>query len=252
MNNMFIDSHTHMHNYEDVLEKYQDAFNNHGLFAALNIFEIGKDENILSNIHILKNLNKNILSAAAVHPAHIDRISLSNAYNVLMTLLPYISCIGETGLDTENNLETQLDFLNMHYNIAKEHNLPMSIHCRYANIKYVTDLLLNIRYVFHCFTSSLSDAQYIIENTSAYISFSGIVTFKNAKDLIDVILYCPLDRMLIETDSPCLSPEPLRGKKNTSSNIRYIYEFISQKRNISIEFLSEQMKKNWLPFIKVV
>lgn len=98
--------------------------------------------------------------------------------------------------------------------------------------------------VMHCFTESLEMAKASLD-LNFYISFSGIITFKNAKELVDVAAYVPLDKILIETDSPYLAPIPFRGKQNEPKYVKYVAEKIAEIKNISVEAVAEKTSENF-------
>ncbi|KAB8031759.1 TatD family hydrolase [Fluviispira multicolorata] len=149
--------------------------------------------------------------------------------------------IGEIGLDghyTLSPMGKQIECFEYFLQMALELNLPIVVHMRethtdvYSRIKQFAKK--GLKGVIHCFTGTLSEAKdYLAEDF--YLSFSGIVTFKNAIDLQEVAKYIPENRILIETDSPYLSPVPLRGKTNEPSHILHTCEFIAKLRNINSE-----------------
>ena len=152
-----------------------------------------------------------------------------------------VVAIGETGLDyfrVQGDLAWQRDRFRTHIKAAIQSNLPLIIHTRNA----AEDTLKIMREegadkvggVMHCFTESLDVALDAIK-LNFYISFSGIVTFKNAIELKEVVKSIPLDRILIETDSPYLAPVPYRGKINDPSNVIHVAEEIAKLKNISLE-----------------
>ena len=102
----------------------------------------------------------------------------------------------------------------------------------------------DVRFLIHCFTGTLQFAKLLL-NLGCYISFSGIITFKNTLDLQDVVKYVPIQRMLIETDSPYLSPEPYRGKKNSPENVVYVAQKISKLKNINLDEVGNETTKNF-------
>ena len=147
--------------------------------------------------------------------------------------------IGETGLDFYHSKEyksEQYQSFENHIECSYETNLPLIIHQRNSE-KEIIDVLNNyqkskpLKVIFHCFTGSAKLRSFCLDN-EFYISISGIITFKNANDLREVISDFPLQQMLIETDSPFLAPEPFRGKMNEPSYVKYISEYLSDFYNI--------------------
>lgn len=160
-----------------------------------------------------------------------------------------VLAIGEIGLDyywnTENK-ELQLYAFKEQIKIANELNLPIMIHTRDA-IMDTIDIINNNEFVkpgiFHCcpFNKDLVNTGL---KKGFYISFAGPVTFKNSKNAEEIVKMVPLDRILIETDSPYLSPEPNRGKRNDSRNVKYIAEKIAEYKNLSVQKIAEITYKN--------
>jgi TatD DNase family protein len=162
-----------------------------------------------------------------------------------------IVAVGETGLDYYRNDETpdtqKIRFKN-HINAAKECSKPLIIHCREAAGDLI-EILKNERAeqvggVMHCFVDDWATAQTAID-LGFYISFSGIVTFKNAKELKEVAKKVPLDRLLVETDSPWLAPVPKRGKENEPAFVYHTAEYIAKLRNCDMQRLGEETSENF-------
>lgn len=164
-----------------------------------------------------------------------------------------IVAIGEIGLDYHGegvNRENQKKHFIEQIKLANELNLPICIHSRDADMDML-DILkkhkINKGFVMHCFSSSLEIAKEIIK-LGGYISIAGPVTFKNAKGLIDVAKFVPLDKLLVETDAPYLCPEPLRGHRNEPANVRLTAQKIADIREMSLEILANATSNNALRF----
>jgi TatD DNase family protein len=164
---------------------------------------------------------------------------------------PEVVAIGETGLDyyrSSGDLEWQRDRFRHHIRAAKQINKPLIIHSREAG----PDLIKILREegadtvggVMHCFVDDWNTAQQAMD-LNFYISFSGIVTFKNAQQVQDVARKVPLERMLVETDSPYLAPVPYRGKPNQPGYVHYVAKFIAELRGEDFESLSRQITDNF-------
>ena len=159
--------------------------------------------------------------------------------------------IGETGLDFYyNHSEKRPDRIFLeHINASKKLNLPLIVHTRSAE-KETLEILKessrnnDLKILIHCFTGTKEFAFQLLD-LGAYISASGVVTFKKSKNLADTFKEIPIDRILVETDSPYLSPEPLRGKSNEPSNIIHTVKFLSNLKNISYENFSNETSKNF-------
>ncbi|WKX02429.1 TatD family hydrolase [Candidatus Mycoplasma mahonii] len=189
----------------------------------------------LNAIEVAKK-HPNVFAGVGIHPCEVDKNDTS-----ILDEIDYndIKFIGETGIDLyhDNNpsLENQVTSFRKHLIKAKDHNLPIEIHARDSfqqvyNI-IASDEFKGITFIMHSYTGNLEWAQKFIK-LGAYISFSGIVTFKNAKDVQEVVKNIPLNKILSETDSPFLTPTPYRGKMpNEPKNVKYVVDFIAAIRN---------------------
>ena len=163
-----------------------------------------------------------------------------------------IVAIGETGLDyfrvPQKQYDLQQQSFRTHIQVARRIKKPLIVHTRHAQDDTLEILrqenAASIGGILHCFTEDLAMAQAAME-MNFYISFSGIVTFKNAKDLQKVATEVPLERLLIETDSPYLAPVPWRGKPNQPAYVRYVAQEIAKLKSISMEEVCEQTTNNF-------
>jgi TatD DNase family protein len=163
--------------------------------------------------------------------------------------------IGECGLDyfegktSEEEKKFQRDLFKRQIKLASELNLPLVVHCRNAwteifdLLTFNDERLTNLRGVFHSFTGGVKEAKKAI-SLGFYVSFSGILTFMNAKNVQEAARIVPNDRILVETDSPYLCPEPLRGQINVPANVKMTANFLSNLRNISPEAIYAQTSAN--------
>jgi TatD DNase family protein len=176
---------------------------------------------------------------------------------VAMTQADKVVAIGETGLDyfrLEGDLEWQRERFRTHIRAAREAGRPLVIHTRAA----AADTLAIMREerahevggVMHCFTETWDVAQAALD-LNFYISFSGIVTFKNAVELKDVARRVPLDRMLIETDSPYLAPVPHRGKRNQPAWVRHVGEAVAVLRGVPVEEIARATTDNFFNLFRI-
>jgi TatD DNase family protein len=205
----------------------------------------------LQDIFKIANTYPHIFASVGVHPDYEDIEEPSVEELCSLARENKVIAIGETGLDyfrVQGDLTWQRDRFRTHIKAAIQSKLPLIIHTRNA----AEDTLKIMREegadqvggVMHCFTESLDVAIEAIK-LNFYISFSGIVTFKNASDLKEVAKAIPLDRMLIETDSPYLAPVPYRGKINDPSNVIYVAEEIAKLKNISLEEVGQVTSQNF-------
>lgn len=215
-------------------------------------------ENFPRILEIVQN-DSDLFAAVGLHPT--EKKSRDTSLSELLTLGQHkkVVGIGETGLDyfyAENaeRIERQKELFKMHIQAAKELNKPLIIHTRDAEADTVKLLIeegaTNTSSVIHCFTGSSDFAVKALE-LGFYISFSGIITFKNAENLRQIAKQVPLDRMLIETDAPYLAPVPMRGKPNEPAYLPYLAEFMANLLDLPYESFTEQMTQNFLRFCKV-
>jgi TatD DNase family protein len=196
-----------------------------------------------------------VYASVGVHPDYADTPEPSVEQLVQLADNPRIVAIGETGLDyfrLTGDLEWQRERFRVHIRASRATGKPLIIHTRAAS----DDTIRIMREegagtnaggaggVMHCFTESLEVAQAAIE-MGFYISFSGIVTFKSAKDLQAVARVVPLENMLIETDSPYLAPVPHRGKMNEPGLVKHVAEFIADLKGTSVTQVAQQTSDNF-------
>lgn len=192
-----------------------------------------------------------VSASVGLHPNEEVSVEPTVEELVLLAQDKKIIALGETGLDyyrSTGDLTWQQERFRRHIRAAKQVNKALIIHSRQAR----EDTLRILREegagevggVMHCFTEDLTMAQAAID-LGFYISFSGIVTFPNAKEIQAVAREIPLERMLIETDSPYLAPVPNRGKPNEPAYVRYVAEYIAQLRGIGVVELAEQTTRNF-------
>ena len=193
----------------------------------------------------------NIYASVGVHPDYEGTPEPSIDTLTELSRREKVVAIGETGLDyfrVSGDLEWQRTRFRTHIRAARECGKPLVIHTRSA----AADTLAIMREerageaggVMHCFTESWEVARGALD-LGFHISFSGIVTFKNAQEIKDVARRVPLDRMLIETDSPYLAPVPFRGKQNEPAYVRYVAEEIARLRDISVEEVAAATSTNF-------
>ena len=208
------------------------------------------------NVLKLAQDHPNLFASVGVHPDYEDTPEPTLEFLVETALKhPKIVAIGETGLDyyrmgerSYESMEWQRERFRTHIRASLATNKPLIIHTRSASEDTIKILkeegAHRIGGVMHCFTESYEVAKAAIE-MGFFISFSGIVTFKSAKELQETCKQVPLDRMLIETDSPYLAPIPYRGKTNEPAWVAKVGEFIASLKGISIESLASQTSNNF-------
>jgi len=247
---MLVDSHCHIDfdEYADRMPQILDGMARnqvtHALCACVNLTDFNR---ILS----LAAQYPQLFASVGVHPDQVGMAGLTVTDLVERTSHPKVVAIGETGLDyyrQEGDQEWQRERFRTHIRAALACSKPLIIHTREAG----EDTLRIIREegardtggVMHCFTETLDFAHAAID-LNFYISFSGIVTFKNARLIKEVARAIPLERMLIETDSPYLAPVPHRGKTNEPGWVRHVAEEIAQLRGIPLDVLANATTSNF-------
>jgi TatD DNase family protein len=237
---VFVDSHCHI-NFPELAGKLPDVLESMAKNRVTHALCIGVNLPELPGVLQLAADHPNIYASVGVHPDYEDTPEPSIETLTELSRRDKVVAIGETGLDyfrVSGDLEWQRARFRTHIRAARECGKPLVIHTRSA----AADTLAIMRQeqaaeaggVMHCFTESWEVAQGALD-LGFHISFSGIVTFKNAQEIKDVARRVPLDRMLIETDSPYLAPVPFRGKLNEPAYVRYVAEEIARLRDMPLE-----------------
>ena len=205
----------------------------------------------------LAETHVNLFASVGVHPDYEDQIEPQADELADLARHPKVIAIGETGLDyfrLQGDLEWQRERFRQHIRAARKINKPLIIHTRSAAADTLRIMQEEgadqVGGVMHCFTESWEVAQQAIA-MNFFISFSGIVTFKNAVALKEVAKNIPLDRMLIETDSPYLAPVPFRGKQNQPAFVRHVAEEIARIRAVSVEEIANATTDNFFNLFKL-
>jgi TatD DNase family protein len=247
---MFVDSHCHLDFPElrDDLPQVLDAMQGNGVTHALCI---AVEMDAWPAVHAIAHAHPNLYASVGVHPDYADIEEPTEEVLVARSQDEKIVAIGETGLDyyrLTGDLGWQRDRFRTHIRAARTARKPLVIHTRASS----GDTLAIMRDeraseaggVMHCFTETWDVAQRALD-MGFHISFSGIVTFKNAVELKEVARRVPLDRMLIETDSPYLAPVPYRGKRNQPAWVRHVAEEIARLRDVPVETIAAATSDNF-------
>ena len=243
---MFIDVHCHLDSnyYNDIDKVINNAKKNNVNKLIYN------GCNKKSNKEVIKLINKydSVYGAVGYHPTELDDVNEKD-YELLESLLnnKKIVAIGEIGLDyhyPDTNKEKQKYAFRRQLELAEKHNIPVIVHSRDA-IQDTFDIMseYNIKGVIHCFSGSVEMAKEFIKK-GFLISVGGIITFKNAKNIIEVIKNIDLSYILLETDSPYLTPEPFRKEQNEPMYIPIIANKIADILNVSVELVSSKTTEN--------
>ena len=252
---MYFDTHSHLNDpkliedIENILKRAKDNNIDKILVAGYDV------ESSLKAIE-LSNKYDSIYCAVGIHPENIDNEDLDSLKEIeKMIKEKKVVAIGEIGLDyywRKDNKEKQKEFFLKQIELANKHKKPIIIHSREAQEDTYTTLKdykdFDLKGVMHCYSYSQDNIAKFI-NLNMMISFGGPITFLNAKTPKEALLKTPLDRLLIETDSPYLSPHPLRGKTNEPANLKYIFlEVLKIKNLYSEKEIEEQLYKNSCDF----
>lgn len=244
---ILVDTHAHLEVLDSISDVIDRAFKD-GIEA---IVAVSSDlESSIKTIEISNSFHT-VYSAIGIHP-HEASCFNESVLDQLANLVSEkrVRAIGETGLDfhySHSSRESQIISFTNHLELSIKVDLPVVIHIREA-FEDVFSILRNpdfsnARGVIHCFTGDYEVAKRFID-LGFFISFSGIVTFKNAENVRDAAKRIPLDRMLIETDSPYLAPVPFRGKKNEPAYVKHVAEKIAELRGASYEHIAEMTTIN--------
>lgn len=255
---MLIDSHCHLDrlnlgNYDDNLANAIDAAYNAGVEKMLCVgISVENREAVVD----IASTYDSVVCSVGVHPLDVKQGLASFEDLITWGQHKKVVALGETGLDyyySRDDAELQQESFIVHLKAAADAQLPVIVHTRDARADTI-DLIkrygsIESAGVLHCFTESAEMAKQAID-LNYYISFSGIVTFKNANELRDVVKSVPLERILIETDSPYLAPVPHRGKPNEPKYVRFVAECVADIKNISTDELISATSDNFFSLFK--
>lgn len=250
---MIIDSHCHLNMLN--LTAYNGDLN--ALLTNARNNDVGYFLSVcteLADIPKIKAIAENYADVSisiGIHPNETAQQKLTEDELIQLSIHPKVIAFGETGLDyyrdTSDKTSQQESFRD-HIRAAKKTGKPLIVHTRQARedtLKILKEEQAEtVGGVMHCFTEDWEMAKRSLD-LNFYISFSGIVTFRNAQELKDVAKKVPLDRMLIETDSPFLAPIPYRGKPNEPAYVRFVAEHIAELRSISFEEIAKHTTANF-------
>jgi TatD DNase family protein len=257
---MYIDSHCHI-NFPELAVRLPEIFGkmaeNHVSHALCVSVDLPEFPQVLA----LAEKYPNVYASVGVHPDYEETPEPDVELLVRLSDRPKIVAIGETGLDyyrLEGDLEWQRERFRTHIRASRATGKPLIIHTRSASEDTIRIMQEEgagtdaggAGGVMHCFTESLQVAEAAMA-MGFYISFSGIVTFKSAKELQAVARAVPLERMLIETDSPYLAPVPHRGKINEPGLVRHVAEFLAVLKEVPPEQIAQQTTDNFFDLFHI-
>jgi TatD DNase family protein len=255
---MFTDSHCHL-NFPELAENIHTIRDDMAKAQVTRALVISTTLERFPEVHDLATQFDNFWATVGVHPDNegVQEPTLDDL--LTRAKLPKVVGIGETGLDyfrlgerTVADMEWQRNRFRIHIQAAQQTQLPLVIHTRSSSADTVAILKEqgedgsagSAGGVFHCFTETADVARAGLD-LGLYISFSGILTFKNAQDLRDVAQFMPMDRILIETDSPYLAPVPHRGKTNNPSYVPFVAKQIAEIKGMTVEAVAEATSRNF-------
>ncbi|QRN41254.1 MAG: YchF/TatD family DNA exonuclease [Neisseriaceae bacterium] len=245
---MLVDSHCHI-NFLELKKRISDVLTNMQNNQISHALVVSVSQESFFEIIDLVNEYQNLFGSIGIHPDNIDNIEFSLDEMLLHSKHPKIIGIGETGLDyhlCEGDLTWQKNRFTKHIEVSIRTGLPLIIHTRDAGLDTLDIMRAHQvkKAVIHCFTETREFAKQALD-LGYYISFSGIVTFKNAKQIQEVCRYIPDDRLLVETDAPYLAPVPFRGKTNEPAYVKNTAEFIAALRNQRFETIAKMTTDNF-------
>ncbi|MDN4860148.1 TatD family hydrolase [Priestia megaterium] len=241
---MLFDTHVHL-NAEQYEDDLQEVINRALEKGVQNMVVVGFDEPTIKKAIQIAEMYDFIYASVGWHP--VDAVDMTDEHLAWIEELaqhPKVVALGEMGLDyhwDKSPKEVQKDVFRRQIRLARKVNLPIIIHNRDATEDVVTILkeehVEEVGGIMHCFTGSIEVAKQCMD-MNMYISFGGPVTFKNAKKPKEVATELPLDKLLIETDCPYLTPHPFRGKRNEPGYVSYVAEQIAELKGITYEELA--------------
>jgi len=253
---MFIDSHCHL-DFPDLAKDLDVLLQNMRENQVTHALCVSVDLPHFPRVLALAEKHENLFASVGVHPDYEDQREPSASELAQLAQHPKVIAIGETGLDyyrLQGDLEWQRDRFRQHIRAALKINKPLIIHTRSAAADTLRIMQEEKAYqiggVMHCFTESPEVAEQAIA-MNFYISFSGIVTFKNALPLQEVAKSIPLSKILIETDSPYLAPVPFRGKTNQPAFVRHVAEEIAKLRQVDVTEIAAATTQNFFDLFKL-
>ena len=245
-----IDSHCHL-DHEPLAQNIQDVLSRCKKEGINKLLTISTTLNGFPKILEIVDKDEMIFGTFGIHPheTNTDQLSKDDIIKQIKSNNKIIG-VGESGLNfyyNNSDKDKQIKSFENHIDAALELNIPLIVHSRNAETEtyeILKNYNNNLKILMHCFTGSLAFAVKLMELNS-YFSASGIITFKNSTDLQNTFKELPLERLLIETDSPYLAPEPMRGRKNEPSYVRYTLKKLSELKNIEAKKLDKITTDNF-------
>lgn len=239
---MLIDTHCHLE------RKVYDNLDH--IIEEMDGYMIASGYNDQTNLEVIELVNQydNVFGVIGIHPEEVNNIT-NNSFKIIEDNIcnPKIVGIGEIGLDyyyVSDNKSKQMELFERQLKLAIKYNKPVVVHSRSAAQDTYDILKKNkVKCDIHCFSYSLEMAKKFIK-LGCRLGIGGVLTFKNSKNLKEVVEKCDLDNFLLETDSPYLTPEPFRGQKNNPINVLLIAKQISQIKHITLDEVIDKLNNN--------
>ena len=257
---MIVDSHCHL-DFSNLYDQLDDVIKRAKCNHVKCLLTICTTLESFKKIELIINKYDNIYGTFGIHPHETERFKNVDSKFILTHKKrnKKVIGIGETGLDFYYNYsekEIQKKSFIEHINAASELNIPIIVHSRYAENETYEILSSerknsDLKFLIHCFTGSKEFAKKLLD-IGCYISVSGIITFKNSTELVDAVSFIPIEKLLVETDSPYLAPLPHRGKSNEPSYIIHTVEKLSQIKKISKEKVIVNTTNNFKKLLTLI
>lgn len=271
---MLIDTHCHLNfqAYKDDI----DAVIQRTLAAGIRVINVGTQRDTSkAAVDLAQKYPGKLFASVAIHPVHLHsqhvdeeessfntrEEAFDHTYYADLANQPGVVAIGECGLDyfripdgvdKETFMQKQKDVLLQHIQLAQEVDKPLILHVRaskenpqgaYLDLLEVMQHANYTRGVVHCYTGDLDTAKKFLD-AGCLLSFTGIITFPNAKQLLEVVNFTPLDRLMVETDAPYLAPQQFRGKRNEPLYVQYVAQKVAEVKGLQVSAVEEQTTQN--------
>ena len=241
---MYFDTHAHLDDerFNEEREALIESFKENGISLVMNVGADMKDS--IDGVSMAREHDE-IYAAVGIHPEFAETVNEKTLETLLVLAISSkkVKAIGEIGLDYHYDnfdKETQKKAFRAQMELAKKLNLPVIIHSRdaYADTLEIIKEYPDLKKVIHCFSGNNENAKELF-GLGCYISFTGVITFKNAKKFEEILKEAPLDRIFFETDCPYMAPEPVRGTVNNPINVKHIVKKAAETIGIEAEKLAE-------------
>ncbi len=246
---MFIDTHAHL-NFEKFKDDYKEVINRAFKADVRAIINVGSNlETSKKAIEIADEYPSGLYVSIGLHPIHVKEEDFEILEYEKLVKNPKVVAVGETGLDyyyDRQSAEAQKELFRKHLNLAQKFVKPLILHSRDASDDVLSVLMEeknDLMGIMHCFQGNWNFAKVILD-LGLYISFTGLITFSKNSETMEVIENVPLDRLMIETDCPYMSPEPYRGRRNEPAFVVEIAKKIAEIKKLSLLKVAEQTSKN--------